>query len=319
MNEERKGPAPAVVLSDTWQNILWQEWRCCKDRDYGQRLRQAAAGRRFDWFHRLRPNRKPRPYAHEVEAALRQASQTAWGGQNAWRKYLRRLDQTKTKAISVETLIADLNDFHWFKRFLARHILLHRGGEVVEPLAVLAQNSDSFLQETASWLLQSISVETTNRIGREPGHWACLHCLARCQVYSVALSWRLDLRFYGCRICRRSAELLRCPQGITAVLDNRQARKYELKEGRLRVNWSVYKEIFDFDQVEIIRAGDEEAERFAVQLGNDTDSARTAPKEMSCRIEAGCHLSENSLRILESVFGRVVIGNSSVVITASQA
>jgi hypothetical protein len=273
-------------------------------------LRQAAAGLSFDWFHRLRPNRKPRPYAHEVEAALRQASHMAWSGQNVWRKYLRRLDQAKGKPIPVETLVTDLNNVHWFKRFLARHILLHQGGEVVEPLAALAQDPDSSLQEIATWLLQSISAETTNRIGHEPGHWACLQCLARCRVYSIALSWRPDLELYGCRICRRSAELLHCPQGITAILDNRQTRKYEQKEGLLRVNWTVYREIFDFDQVEIIQAGDEEVERFAVQLGNDTDSARKAPKEMACRIEIGCHLSENSLRILESVFGRVVIGNS---------
>jgi hypothetical protein len=308
-SEELKEQPPVVPLSDSWQNILWQEWRCCKDRDYAQRLRQAIAGLPFGWFHRLIPNRKPRPYAHEVEAALREACNVPWGGRHAWRKYLRRLDQTKDKAIPIETLIADLHNFHWFKRFLARQGLLHRGGEAVEALATLPQGSAASLQEIASWLLRSISAETTSRIGQEPGLWVCLQCLARCEAHSIPLDWQPDLVFYGCRICRRSAEVLYCPQGIVAMLDHGQTRKYEQKDGLLRVNWIVYRAMFDFDRVEISQASDEEVERFVVQMGNHVDPSRKPTREMSCLIDSGCRLSENSMRVLESVFGSIVISN----------
>ena len=58
--------------------------------------------------------------------------------------------------------------------------------------------------------------------------------------------------------------------------------------------------------VEIINAADKEAEQFAVQVGNDTDPARQDryPKTR-CNISPACHLSENTLRILKRVFGRV--------------
>jgi len=64
--------------------------------------------------------------------------------------------------------------------------------------------------------------------------------------------------------------------------------------------------LFDFDRVEIIRATDEDVERFAMQVGNDTDPLRK-PRyaQMRCSLAPNCHLTENTLRILESLFGRV--------------
>ena len=46
--------------------------------------------------------------------------------------------------------------------------------------------------------------------------------------------------------------------------------------GHLRVNWLTYFQPFDFVQVEIHNASDEDVERFAVQMGNDTDPIRQA-------------------------------------------
>jgi hypothetical protein len=54
----------------------------------------------------------------------------------------------------------------------------------------------------------------------------------------------------------------------------------------------------------IIHASDEEVERFAVQVGNDTDPVRQAcyPK-MICILNPANDLSENTRRILVRTFG----------------
>ena len=52
---------------------------------------------------------------------------------------------------------------------------------------------------------------------------------------------------------------------------------------------------------------DEEVERFAVQVGNDTDgSRRSRYQEMACIISPECQLSESATRVLDHIFGKVV-------------
>jgi hypothetical protein len=72
------------------------------------------------------------------------------------------------------------------------------------------------------------------------------------------------------------------------------------------VNWSAKRRLFDFDRVEIIQTTDEDVERFAMQVGNDTDPVRQSRyAQMQCHIAPDCQLSENSLRVLQSFFGEV--------------
>jgi hypothetical protein len=74
----------------------------------------------------------------------------------------------------------------------------------------------------------------------------------------------------------------------------------------LKVNWLLWRKLFDFDEVHIIRATDEDAERFAVQIGNDTDELRKSRySQMRCNISADCQLSPNTMRILQHTFGQV--------------
>ena len=74
----------------------------------------------------------------------------------------------------------------------------------------------------------------------------------------------------------------------------------------VRVNWFAHGDLFDFDQVEIISATDEEVERFAVKVGNDTDPFRQPHyKNMPCRIAENCNLSKNSIKVLQKMFGEV--------------
>lgn len=92
------------------------------------------------------------------------------------------------------------------------------------------------------------------------------------------------------------------------VLDHRMADEIQLDNDTLRVNWFSQGEPFDFDSVEIIAASDEEVERFAVRLGNDTEPWRQPRyRQMSCIVHPSSGLSENTLKILGRTFGQFVI------------
>ena len=94
---------------------------------------------------------------------------------------------------------------------------------------------------------------------------------------------------------------------IVAVLDaGWESERERPQKDLLRVNWLRRQTLFDFDQIQIVQATDEDVERFAAQIGNDTDSWRRSHyRQMSCLINPGCQLSENTLRILQNMFGEV--------------
>jgi hypothetical protein len=93
---------------------------------------------------------------------------------------------------------------------------------------------------------------------------------------------------------------------VTAVLDSSWSQPHELQAGLLRLNWLVHRQLFDFDRVEIVRATDEEVERFAVQVGNDTDGFRKSRyATLRCTLAPTCVLSENTRRVLARTFGEV--------------
>jgi hypothetical protein len=74
------------------------------------------------------------------------------------------------------------------------------------------------------------------------------------------------------------------------------------------VNWLTHRKLFDFDEVEIAQTTDEDVERFAVQVGNDTDPKRKPRyQKMRCVVSSECQLSENTMRILERMFGTVAV------------
>ena len=94
---------------------------------------------------------------------------------------------------------------------------------------------------------------------------------------------------------------------MVAVLDAGLGGEPLPRNGTICINWLARRELFDFHSVEIVRATDEDVERFAVQAGNDTDLARRPRfKQMRCVVAPTCALSENTLRILGRIFGEVV-------------
>ena len=124
------------------------------DPDYAERLYKAAYGGLLSWFQRMSLKNQPRPYAGEVEAALRTACTQRGGAKFVWQERLAELDHEKEKPILISVLIARLSDHHWWERFVARHVLFHRGGEAIGSLASRAVTDTGEVGEEARWLVK---------------------------------------------------------------------------------------------------------------------------------------------------------------------
>jgi hypothetical protein len=132
----------------------------------------------------------------------------------------------------------------------------------------------------------------------------CARCLAFFGAPYVAIPGNGDITYYGCRLCGQSLNFWEGE--IIAVLDAAMGNEPLLENGLVRINWLTRRELFDFHSVEITQAGDEDVERFAVQVGNDTDPTRQPRyQRMRCVVNPTCELSANTLRILERIFGEV--------------
>lgn len=295
------------MAKSDWRDILWREWHHCGDKEYAKRLHQTIFVdlKSSDLFDNFTLRQQARPFAAEVEAALRQACTVLPRTRDMWQNRLDHLDRVKTKPILLEKLITDLQGRHW-DRFIARHALLYCGGQAMEPLSRLVMTTAGPLQKTARWLLVSIEHDTTNRLAQRTTDILCPNCLTRFGLHQLDLPYQVDVTFYGCRACKQSREFLEGIHHLVGILDATQSKEQVRQADTLRVNWLTRRTLFDFDRVEIIQASDEEVERFAVQVGNDTDEARQPRyKQMTCIVSPECRLSENTLRILRRTFGNV--------------
>ena len=241
------------------------------------------------------------PPAYKVELALHLSP-----ARTAWANILAKLTGQKEQPAQAESLLTDLQSEHWPERFVARHTLISLGGKAIPTLQKVAADREHPLWNIALWLLGSIEEETTNRLAWRTAYILCPRCLARFDRRAVEVGWGVSFGWYGCRLCGQSREFLDCPQGVTAVLDASWSETQSYQDNRLRVNWLARRQLFDFDRVEIIRAGDEDVERFAVQAGNDTDPFRTQSyRQIHCAVGPQAQLSANSLRVLGKIFGQV--------------
>jgi hypothetical protein len=182
--------------------------------------------------------------------------------------------------------------------------LVALGGAVAPALQALARE-DSLLCNVAVQALKDIAAATQHLAG-QADRLLCPRCLVRCGAHYAGLPGERDVTYYGCRACCQSREFIPYPQEMIAVLDAGWSGAQDFRDGLLRVNWLARHALFDFDRVEIARATDKDIEHFAMQVGNDTDPFRK-PRytQMRCSLASNCHPTENTLRILESLFGRV--------------
>jgi hypothetical protein len=240
------------------------------------------------------------PLLTEVAQALHnQAIEPDW--QIAFQQLETELNHLK----GPPALIADLTSPDWMKRFVAPHVLVRLGSEPVELLLALVNQAGPAMQRTARRILDTISHDTTRRLGPRAAHLLCIDCLSFCAEYTEQVA-KKSLTYYGCRTCGQSWEFLVAPQqAVIAVLDAPWTEPYAEADEGLRVNYLQQNRLFDFTAVEIKQASDEQIERFAVRVGNDTDLLRRERyPSMRCIIDGP--LSPNSLRILERTFGAVI-------------
>ncbi len=226
-----------------------------------------------------------------------------------WAEPLDQLARQREQPGQLKSLVSALYSDNWVNRFSAWHGLIELGGSAAEALRVIAVDQVDPLSPVAIWLLTRIEQETTRKFAQRASDLRCSTCLTHFDRRSVALSWGISLTYYGCRMCGQSRSFFTCPQGVVAILDETRPKAYkDPKKRPLEINWLAYRSLFDFDRVEIIQADDETVERFAVQVGNDTDPFRRPRyRTMGCVVRPRCRLSENSLRILQHTFGQVTV------------
>lgn len=301
-----KFTSPTHQGTENWSGILWREWRYCEDSEYAEYLHRLLSAEPLNWIQSVGFNLSTRPYTTEVEAALRTACQIHGGIKHLWEKRLAQLERAKKKLAPLPKLILNLQDHHWFERFIARHVLAYRGGEAVTPLVILFQTGVPEIRPIAHWLLESIGQETEARLAKEADTLLCSDCVVHCYRFEIELPEQKPIAYYGCRLCHQSLDFDIWPGGVVAVLDRTSHKAKIQANDHIRVNWLRHRTLFDFDRVEIIQATDEEVERFTLQVGNDTDQLRASRyQEMGCTLSPNCKLSENTIRILEHVFGYV--------------
>lgn len=307
MTQHRVTTPPTSRSIANWGAILWRERRFCGDKDYAKHLRRTYLTDPASWFYRLTLPHQGRPPAAEVEAALRSACEAHRGIRYYWQDRLNQLDRAKERPIPLSKLIANLQDDHWLERFIARHVLLYRGGEAVVHLRSLVLTGSPVEAALATWLILSIGEETQERLAKSADQLLCSDCFVYCHPLKLELPEEGLITYYGCRDCHQSISFQAWPDGgVVAVLDQIAPPEIVHANDQIRVNWRVRRRLFDFDRVEIIQATDEDVERFAVQVGNDTAESRTERyAKMFCRVSSDCHLSPGTMRILADTFGKV--------------
>jgi hypothetical protein len=180
-------------------------------------------------------------------------------------------------------------------------------GKALPYLQKMVKEEDYPLQPIILQLMDDIFQKVTARLNETNTCLVCQSCLTRYEIHKDG-GWTEAFKYYGCRICHSSQNSYEV-QKIVALLDSRESEAVQQQDSTLWVNWLVERDLFDFDEVGIIKATDEDAERFAVQIGNDTDLVRRPTyQDMRCIISPDCELSENSERILRRTFAQVEIG-----------
>lgn len=184
-------------------------------------------------------------------------------------------------------------------------VVVKSGSESISLIKDMGIKTDQ--KAMALGLLECIIRENDQLFADKYLQLICSVCLTHFKMHREI--WT-STKFYGCRICKQSQAFFENIKRVIATLDNHMNVEHHEENGILCVNWLKRRSLFDFDEVEIIHATDEDVERFAVQVGNDNDPVRlTLYKKMRCKVASECNLTENTLRVLRNTFGQVEIIN----------
>ncbi len=320
-------PITHIENLDNWPEILQREMNCCGDDDYAYHLSKLLPEHTYQSFQPDQQNRidflglgdlidsfspfnslEGRPFTTEVELALKQACHELPHIPGTWPHLLQVIEHKQQDPGPVDKAIESLDSYEWTTRFAACYALIAMGAVAIEPLAQMSPNKFGPVPNLSRWLLKSIAFESTTRLSAKSSQLMCGNCLVRrCSLHNHDNFLKtIDVDYYACSYCGQSREFadIQC----VTVLDSIQNCTVNYTNNCLRIYWPIYATPFDFDWVEIINATDEEVERFAVHVGNDTDDVRQPKyKEMTCYLSPTCQLSLNTQRILENTFGQIEV------------
>ncbi|MEM7028788.1 MAG: hypothetical protein AAF629_04285 [Chloroflexota bacterium] len=245
-----------------------------------------------------------RPTVIEVELALKQIQQTNPTARRKLQKPLTLLQVQQKNHGAVPTLIDRLSMIGWQERFVARHALVHIGGDAIDDLIRQFQLIDNnpYLYHTIHWILQNIGKDTQARIAGQEDAWLCPRCITSCQAHILDTPSGVVIQYYGCRLCHNSHDLIRRPKETRLILDTQQETRVRyLQDGAiLQVTWQPENPMFVFDAVEVHATTDKMVEQFVLTLGEA--SLKQEYRTIPCKIMNSARLSENSRRLLSHTF-----------------
>lgn len=246
---------------------------------------------------------KKRPFLSQLEKALKKVQN------DEWIQIFSLLEKNKKEPPSSEELISNLESLDWKERFMARHLLLYLGGEVVELLIKKLSAYTSPKNSTIVHLLQSIAYETQERLSFKADRLVCPYCMVYVGANQINFGKKNFIIFYGCRSCYQSRNFYDFKDTKIVLLLHQELEEEKILEDKvLKINWFKHKKLFDFNWVEIFQASDEDIERFCIQIGNDGDRIRRKNyKRMFCFIREGCNLKLETINMLKNTFREVII------------
>ena len=134
----------------------------------------------------------------------------------------------------------------------------------------------------------------------------CLRDYARFEEYKFQPVPFQHVPYVACRKCG-STLYTNVFSRVRAVLDHSMEKPFHHSHGLFRVNWFHFEAMFDFDQVEIGEASDEEVLAFTLKIANDMDPYRTGrPRKPLCFLRNESTITPNTIGVLGKVYENVV-------------
>jgi RNase P subunit RPR2 len=230
------------------------------------------------------------PTTSELETALRWALNTNQPSNlEVWHRLLQHWPDSKSA--SIDRHISNLTNQDWVERFRTHVALTRIGGKSMPVLQRALTDNESSLTETIVWVMRRIANEADSKLAKQADELLCPECFVRYHHHEIYISLLTSITYYGCRNCGQNHRWITQPGKVVAILDVDCNNVHRKQEDVLWINWLKHRSLFDFDSVRIIKAGDEEVERFAVQIGNDTDEWRKSRySHLSCVVASDCAL-----------------------------
>jgi HEAT repeat protein len=169
----------------------------------------------------------------------------------------------------------------------------------IDPLAHGLRDPAREVRKAAAESLRTLSAALEPRVPA----MLCGTCLTRFAMRPAPGRLGAGLRMPVCRRCGKASEAIAGVPVVIAVLDSDMEADRQLAPLALHVNCLRHAELFDFDEVHVGRATEEEIERFCVRLGNDLDGQRRVRyRGMRAAVRPAAALSVRARHMLSDVF-----------------